>query len=119
MKQLAAMVLAYIFLVFAVIGIFIPGLPTVPFLLPAAWCAARGSARLHRWLYSHPGFGKIRIDWHQLKAISRKRKITALLMLTASWVVLYRLSENTLLSGSVSVLFILVGLYIISRPEPG
>jgi uncharacterized membrane protein YbaN (DUF454 family) len=48
------LILAYFFLALAIAGIFLPGLPTVPFLLLTAWFAARGSERLHRWLYAHP-----------------------------------------------------------------
>ncbi len=60
--KVVALLLAYMFLGLAVIGIFLPGLPTVPFLLLAAWFSAKGSERLHNWLDAHPKFGKLLKD---------------------------------------------------------
>lgn len=50
MPRYLALVLAYVCLALAFIGVALPGLPTVPFLLLAAWFSARGSTRLHAWL---------------------------------------------------------------------
>lgn len=57
-----------------VIGIVLPLLPTVPFILLAAFCFARSSDRLHHWLLSHPKFGPVIEDWHQNGAISPRVK---------------------------------------------
>jgi len=42
MFRFIALILAYFFLILAIIGIFVPGLPTVPFLLLTAWFSAKG-----------------------------------------------------------------------------
>jgi uncharacterized protein len=118
MTRLLALFLAYFFLIIAIIGVIIPGLPTVPFLLLTAWFAARGSERLHRWLYSHPHFGNLLINWEQQGAISRTSKISAVFMLIASWVLMYYRLENVWLLVVIMVLFIVIALYVVSRPEP-
>lgn len=59
-------------LVAAVIGVFLPLLPTTPFLLLSAYCFSQSSERLHKWLLSHPYFGAFIRDW-QMHGIIRTR----------------------------------------------
>ncbi|MEM7400429.1 MAG: YbaN family protein [Pseudomonadota bacterium] len=118
MTRLVALILAYFFLILALIGILLPGLPTVPFLLLAAWFSAKGSQRLHRWLYEHPYLGKLLIDWEQHGAISRSSKVIAFLLLTLSWVIMYQRIDNIWLIAFMSILFIVILAFLISRPEP-
>ena len=119
MARLVALILAYFFLALAIIGILLPGLPTVPFLLLTAWFAARGSKRLHDWLYAHPHLGKLLIDWEQEGAVSRTSKVIAVVMLMGSLAVMYYRIDNLWLLAGITVLFITIATYLISRPEPG
>ena len=50
MTRLLWWLLAYASLGLGIVGIVVPGLPTVPFVLLSAFAAARGSRRLHAWL---------------------------------------------------------------------
>lgn len=61
------------------IGAFMPLLPTVPFMILAAFCFARSSPRLEAWLVTHPAFGSHIIAWREKGAISRKGKVAAML----------------------------------------
>jgi uncharacterized membrane protein YbaN (DUF454 family) len=65
----------------AFLGLFLPLLPTTPFLLLAAFCFSKGSARLHRWLLEHPRMGPIIKDWHEHRVIRPRAKITAAVMI--------------------------------------
>lgn len=118
MTRLVALILAYLFLVLAIVGVFLPGLPTVPFLLLTAWFAARGSDRLHSWLYAHPHLGKLLIDWERHGAVSRTGKVIAVLMLMTSWVVMYHRIDNVCWLAGITILFITIATYLVSRPEP-
>jgi hypothetical protein len=118
MARITALIFAYLFLVLALVGVFLPGLPTVPFLLLTAWFAARGSDRLHSWLYAHPHLGKLLIDWELERAISRKSKVLAVSMLIVSWFVMYSRLNNIWLLAGLAFLFVTIATYLISRPEP-
>lgn len=61
----------------AIIGVFLPIFPTVPFLLLAAICFARSSKRAHKWLTEHNTFGPAIRNWQEKGAISRRSKWTA------------------------------------------
>lgn len=118
MLRYLALLLACLFLILAIIGIFLPGLPTVPFLLLAAWFSARSSPRLHQWLHRHPIFGKLLTDWETNKSISRNSKIIAVLMLMLSYALMLVRVDNTWILIGVALLFLAVAAFLISRREP-
>lgn len=60
------------------IGAFLPLLPTVPFMILAAFCFARSSPQLEEKLLGHPHFGPHIMRWREQGAISRRAKIAAL-----------------------------------------
>ena len=118
MNRFTASLLAYFFLALAIIGVVLPGLPTVPFLLLTAWFAAKGSDRLHSWLYAHPHLGKLLIDWEQQGAITRSSKVMAFLLLILSWTIMYYRVGGLWLMSGLALLFITIMVFLISRPEP-
>lgn len=73
--------LGSIALTLGIIGIFLPLLPTTPFLLLAAWLYCKSSDRLYGWLMSHPQLGSYIRNYRINKAITRRSKITAVTML--------------------------------------
>lgn len=66
------------------IGVFLPLLPTTPFVLLAAFFFGRSSPALHRYLAEHPTFGPAIRDWRDHRAISRRGKIAASLAIAAA-----------------------------------
>ena len=68
---------------FAVVGIVLPLLPTVPFLLLAAFFFARSSSRLHNWLLTHRTFGPLILDWQSSGAIRPSAKKAATVSIAA------------------------------------
>ena len=78
-------------LLLGVVGIFLPLLPTTPFVLLAAFCFSRGSQRCEQWLLTHPRFGPLVRNWRERHAIPLRVKRLAWLMMAlgsawAAWV---------------------------------
>jgi uncharacterized protein len=65
-----------------IVGIFLPLLPTTPFVLLAAFCFSRGSSRAERWLLTHPRFGPMVRDWRLYRAIPLRAKQLAWVMMS-------------------------------------
>lgn len=99
-----------------IIGIVLPLLPTVPFLLLAAFCFARSSARWHRWLMTHPALGPPITNWNSRRAISRAVKWKASLSMLAIVVLSAVLFDLRLVAFQAAVL-IAVGTFIWTRSE--
>ena len=110
---------AYVFTGLAFLGVAVPGLPTFPFLLLAAWAAARGSKRLHHWLYEHPRFGAALIDWERERAVSRRSKVLAVALMGVSWLILLWRTDGPWVPVGLAALFLVVGTWLVRRPEPG
>jgi len=100
-----------------IIGIFLPILPTTPFLLLAAWCFLRSSPRAHAWLYRQPGIGDSLRNWDQNRSISRKAKIMALSMIGLSLVFMWMKVSYLPLKIGVSLILFSVSVFLVTRPE--
>lgn len=74
----------FISLGLALLGVVLPLLPTVPFVLLAAACFGRGSAKTEAWLLSHPRWGPMVRDWRAERVIPRRVKHYAWAMMTLS-----------------------------------
>jgi len=74
-------------LVLGIVGIFVPLLPTTPFVLLAAFCFARGSRRCETWLLNHPRFGPMVRNWRDHHAIPLRAKQLAwtMMALGSAW----------------------------------
>ncbi|MEZ4750241.1 MAG: YbaN family protein [Bdellovibrionota bacterium] len=73
-----------VFLVVGLAGLFVPLLPTTPFLLLTAYFYSKGSSRMHRWLMQHRYLGPILSKWNEYGVISLRAKILATTLLTLS-----------------------------------
>lgn len=90
----------------AVLGVFLPLLPTTPFLLLASACFARGSDRMHRWLLSNKLFGQYLRNFEEGTDMPVKAKV---LTLTILWVSL-GLSAFKIHSAVPAVLLLGIGI---------
>lgn len=74
--------LAALFMALATAGVFLPVLPTTPFLLLASWFLVRCSPRLHARLLSSPLFGPLLLDWERHRGVRLHVKVSALAVLS-------------------------------------
>lgn len=112
------LLLAYLCAGLAIVGLVVPGLPTVPFLLVASWAAARGSPRLHAWLHRHRHLGPALRDWESQRAIGVRAKCSAVVLLALSWAILAWRVDNLLLLTLAGGLFVVVAAFVLTRPLP-
>jgi uncharacterized membrane protein YbaN (DUF454 family) len=110
--------LAYASLALGVVGIVVPGLPTVPFVLLSAYAAARGSTRLHRWLLAHRQFGPMIRDWQAQGAVSRRSKWLASGMMAACGALLFATAPKWWMAATGCGVMAVVAAWLWLRPEP-
>jgi uncharacterized membrane protein YbaN (DUF454 family) len=71
--------LGIVFVGLAILGIFLPVLPTTPLLLLALACFAKSSEKLHNWLLTNKTLGPFIRQWHETRSMSRTTKAYALI----------------------------------------
>lgn len=117
MPRALYLALAYVCLGLGFMGVFVPGLPTTPFVLVAAWAAARGSARLHRWLHSHAIFGPMVRDWDRYRR-SVATPADATLDVIACGVIFFLTSPRWWMAAIGCGIMLVVAVWLWLRPEP-
>lgn len=110
--------LGYASFALGIAGIFLPVLPTTPFVLLAAWCFTRSNSALAERLYSHPRFGPLLTTWRDQRAIPRHAKTYALTALALSYALILYLAESRTLPAVLAVIMGSVAVYIATRPKP-
>ena len=110
--------LAYLALGLGLVGIVVPGLPTVPFVLLSAYAAARGSERLHRRLLADRRFGPMIDDWQRHGAVARRAKWFATATMAACAGVLFLTAPRPWMALAGSAIMMVVAAWLWARPEP-
>ena len=110
--------LAYASLGLGIVGIVVPGLPTVPFVLLSAFAAARGSRRLHAWLLADRRCGPMIRDWEREGAVSRRAKRLAIAMMALCAVVMFLTAPQWWMAATGTAFMAMVATWLWRRPEP-
>ena len=102
-------ILGLVSLGLAILGIFLPLLPTTPLLLLSAWLFLRGNRNLYDWLLNHPKFGNYIRNFTEHKAIPLHVKIVSVSLV---WLTLLNCAIFVTDNWILRVLFILIAIAV-------
>jgi len=116
--RLAFLTLGTLFVALGIAGIFLPVLPTTPFLLLAATCYARASTRFYNWLLNNRVFGPTILEWRRYRSIPYRVKWTAMVLMgvTLSISIAYFVPWPEL-QVALAIFGILLGAYLYNIPS--
>ncbi|WP_288938702.1 YbaN family protein [uncultured Roseovarius sp.] len=109
--------LGIISVILGMIGVVLPLLPTVPFMLLAAFCFARSSERLHSWLLTHPRFGPAIVDWQERGAINARVKRISTVTIAGVFLLSLIMGLRPLILMIQGGVLICVLMFIWTRPD--
>jgi uncharacterized protein len=110
-------IFGWVSIVAGVIGLFLPVVPTVPFLLLAAACFARSSERFHSWLVNHTHLGPLISDYLVSRSIPLRARRLAICMVWISFPSsAFLFVSNIWLKVLLISVAIAVTLYLMSLP---
>lgn len=114
MKRIFILSLGFLFLGLGILGMFLPVLPTTPFLLLASAMFLRSSEKLSNWLLSHKIFGKTIRNYMEQKAVSKKSKIFSILFLWPTILISASMVDKNWLKILLLVIAIGVTIHLVS-----
>lgn len=104
-------------LVLGIVGIFLPVVPTVPFVLLASFCFARSSKRVHSLLINNRHFGLIIRNYELGRGIPRRIKFRAIIMLWLGLGISGLIVDLLLLRLMLAAIGVGVSIYLYRLPE--
>ncbi|WP_332059851.1 YbaN family protein [Bartonella sp. CB74] len=111
-------IVGWAMIILGVIGMVLPIMPTVPFLLVASWCFARSSPRFYYWLNNHRIFGLPIRKWKEKRAIPTFVKIFVVVSMACGFLSFLMILHPALwLTLLVAATLFLIAIYIMTRPS--
>lgn len=110
--------LGWLCLLLGFIGVFLPVLPTTPFVLLAAYFFSKGSKRMHAWLLSSKMFGPVIRDWERDGVIRPAAKALSLSMMALLFgYTLLFVQVSVMVKVIVSAIGLSTAAFIVTRPS--
>ena len=117
MKRILLLFLAWFCVGAAFVGIFLPGIPTTPFLIVALWAFAKTSKKFHAWLLNHKRFGPILTNWESHKVVPLRAKILMVILQIFAVVMFHYSLQNIYLTIGLIVILLFVARYVLWLPS--
>ena len=114
MLRIVYMVAGTISLGLGVTGIFIPGLPTTPFLLLAAFFYAKSSERLHSWLIRHKVFGPFISDFREGKGMTVRAKLYVIFLIWLTVLLTALILKPSIIFIYIHIVLGLIGTFVMA-----
>lgn len=119
-RRAGYLALGVVLLGLGIVGAFLPVMPTTIFIILAAFCFGRSSARLETWLLEHPRFGASLRSWREEGAIPTRAKIFAIAGMSVGYgMFLVAAHPGPVAMVGVAAFMLGGALYVLSRPRPG
>lgn len=116
-KRVIYLVIGTLALVLGAIGLFLPVLPTTPFVILAAACYLRSSKRMHAWILRSELFGETIENYQAGRGLKRDTKIRALgLMWAAISISAFFFVDQLIFRGAMFLVASGVTVYILRLP---
>ena len=105
-------------LILGAIGVFLPVLPTTPFLLLSAACYLRSSKRMYKWLLRNRWFGEYIRNYQEGRGVPLKTKIIAIVFLwtTIIYSAFFALDEILIAQAALLLIGLGVSVHLIRLP---
>jgi len=110
-------VVAILSLMIGIVGIALPVVPTVPFVILAAFAGSKGWPALERWLLEHRTYGPHIRTWRERGAVPRIAKICATSMMAMSAIALQFIAGPLMVRLGVPIAMAFVAIWLWRRPE--
>ena len=117
MKKIILLFLGWLCVGLAFVGIFVPGIPTTPFLIVALWAFAQSSKKFHNWLLNHKRFGPMLQNWESHKVVPQKAKILMIILQIFAVIMVQYSINNYLITTMLAVLLFFVARYVLFLPS--
>ena len=111
-------ILGFVSLAVGLVGIFVPLLPTTPFVLLSAYLFSKSSKTFHRWLREHRHFGRSVREWEEHQVVPLKAKIFGTVLTSISMIGVPLLTAVPgWAMATVGTLFAIVLAFVWTRPS--
>ena len=118
-KRVIYLIIGTVALVLGALGLFLPVLPTTPFVILAAACYLRSSKRMHAWILQSRLFGETIEDFQAGRGLKRATKIRALVLMWATISIsAFFFVDQLIFRGAMFLVAAGVTIYILRLPTP-